>query len=284
MRINLDIDDPRPDSFRLRAVLPTIELLLKNGCSITILSHRGRPNGPDFNFGLKPAIVSLQSMVTSQATKLGWLENLRFDPREEKNDEGFARELAGQGDFYVNDDFASSHRNHASLAAVKRFLPSYLGLLAEKEMANLAPVKEGPRRPLVFIIGGSKTAEKSGYAEDFKKIADEILLGSGFSDREDLNPEEIKHYGDIVKKAGTVVWNGPVGDISKEQYRETTAELVRTVAGSPAFTVLGGGSLVDFVISIGLREKIGYLSTGGGAMLAFLAGREMPGLEISGLI
>lgn len=278
LRINLDIESPNEHSFRLQAVIPTVKFLLEAGARPLILSHRGRPQGQDPNLSLAPAMAILEKLI---GQKLDWLENLRFDPRETADDENFARELAGRGGFYVNDDFASSHRASASLSAIKKFLPSYLGLLVEKELVALGGLRDDPRRPFVLILGGSKIEDKKQFIKEFAGRADKILLGGAFFDppASDIDPKTAEEYCDSIKAAGTVVWNGPLGAIEKEEYAAGTRAALKAVAESGAFSVLGGGSLADFAVSAGLEDKISFLSTGGGAMLSFLAGYELPGLK-----
>ena len=177
LRINLDIKNPDKESLRIDAVIPTIKFLEENGAKIIILSHRGRPDGIDLELSLAPFIEILSKKI---GHKLEWLENLRFDRREQENNVEFGQELASRGDFFVNDDFATSHRSCASLVAITKFLPSYAGLLLEKEIENLSKVMINPEKPLIVIIGGIKIADKAGMIENFKDKADYFLMGGAY--------------------------------------------------------------------------------------------------------
>jgi len=305
LRLNLDIDEADKDSFRIKAAVPTLELLINNGCRPLVISHRGRPRGKDEKLSLKPVIGNLKHQL---AIALGgkaffdWLENLRFDPREQANDEVFAKELAARGDFFVNDDFATSHRENASLVQLPRQLPSFAGLILEKEISNLTKIKDEPKQPLVLIIGGVKTDDKIKVIKSFHKKARHFLLGSTYfghqfpadlSDKVilpedwvehdeqklDIGEKTIERYRKIIAQAGTIIWSGPLGQFEKPKYRRGSEEIAQAVAQSPAFSVVGGGATTKLLGSLGLLEQIGFVSTGGGAMLAFLAGEKLPGLE-----
>ena len=187
------------DDLRIRASLPTIEYLRKNGAKkIILISHLGRPEGRDEKLSLKPVSELLNKKlsrvkfvpdVSSEEVKsvakdlkdgeVLLLENLRFFSGEEANDGEFIREIieAVQADLYVQDGFAVVHRAHASTSAVADFLPIYAGLLLEKEVNNLGKVLENPARPLLFIIGGSKVEDKKPLIDKFEKVADQIAVG-----------------------------------------------------------------------------------------------------------
>jgi phosphoglycerate kinase len=191
------------DDTRVRAVLPTIEHCLRGGASVVLASHLGRPKGTrDPQCSLKPVAFRLEELfgrgiplapdcvgpvceTLARSLPLGGillLENLRFHPEEEANDASFARALAGLADCYVNDAFSVSHRNHASVVAITRFLqPAAAGLLMERELAALARVTEQPRRPVVVILGGAKVSEKLGLIREFVKKADRLLIGGAMA-------------------------------------------------------------------------------------------------------
>ena len=189
------------DDLRIRAALPTIQLLVERGARVVVLSHLGRPAGTGFEeaFSMKPAAQRLgellgqpclcasdvcgpEALEASRALKDGevmLVENLRFDAREKKNDPSFAAELAALGDLYVDDAFGAAHRAHASLAGVPQLLPAYAGLLLEREVATLTGMLEAPQRPFVAVLGGSKVSDKIGVIENLSKLVDQILVGGG---------------------------------------------------------------------------------------------------------
>lgn len=192
------------ESFRLERVLPTIQLLLKRGARVIILSHRGRPDGKvREDLRLEPVAKRLRQLLkSSRASKpplappfqggegggytilpnrVTMLENLRFDPREEANDTTFAKALASFGDIYVNDAFAVSHRKNASVHAITKYLPSYAGLLMEEEVTSLSSIWEKPSRPLAVVLGGAKISTKIGLIEKFLPHADHVLLGGALA-------------------------------------------------------------------------------------------------------
>ncbi|MDD5547483.1 MAG: phosphoglycerate kinase [Candidatus Pacebacteria bacterium] len=233
------------------------------------------------------------------------LENLRFLKEEEENDSALAKKLASLGDFYVNDAFAVSHRANTSVAAITKYLPSYAGLLMEQEIKNLS-LAFRPKKPLVVILGGSKITDKIGIIRNLSKQAKYFLLGSSalnLSSREvkpylkmkkvvlpvdsaksgnnhlDIGPKTINEYRKLIKGAKTIIWNGPVGFNEKKRYAIGSASIARMIINSGAFTIVGGGETTNFLVGLNLDKKIKFLSTGGGAMLEFLAGKKLPGIK-----
>jgi phosphoglycerate kinase len=186
------------DDTRIRAALPTIELLRERGAAIVLVSHLGRPQGkPDPALSMRPVGVHLAQLlgtevhqaaevvggdVETMAGGLGpgevlLLENVRFEPGETENDPVLAGALAELADLYVNDAFGAAHRAHASTVGVAERLPGYAGLLLEREVTELTRVVESPSRPLVVVLGGAKVTDKVGVIERFLEIADRILIG-----------------------------------------------------------------------------------------------------------
>jgi len=226
------------------------------------------------------------------------LENLRFYKEEEGNNEGFARKLAKLGDIYINDAFSVCHRNHASIVGIPKYLPSGAGFLLEKEVKVLSQIIKNPKRPLVVIIGGSKVEDKAKVAERFSEIANFLLLGNLIAEERikekkskkiffptdskknlDIGEKTIKIFKEKIFKARTIFWAGPLGKIEEKKYQKGTREIAKAIIDSGAFSVIGGGDTVEFVNKIGLIEKFSHVSVGGGAMLAFLVGEKLPGLE-----
>ena len=188
------------DDTRIWAALPTLQDLLARGAALIVASHLGRPKGkPDPAFSLRPVAARLSELLgrpvkmlpdcvgpeveaaakAMQPGEVVMLENLRFHAEEEKGDEGFARQLAGMADIYVNDAFGAAHRAHASTAVMAEFLPAVAGLLVEKETAMLTQVLESPERPFVAILGGVKA--KIGVIENLLPKVDTLIIGGGMS-------------------------------------------------------------------------------------------------------
>jgi phosphoglycerate kinase len=187
------------DDTRIRAALPTIELLRERGAAVILVSHLGRPGGKrDEALSMQPVGARLAELLGTKVKVakgviaadvdltcgggLGpgdvlLLENVRFEPGETKNDQKLAEGLASLADIYVNDAFGAAHRAHASTAGVAALLPGYAGLLLEREVNELTRVVESPQRPLVVVLGGAKVTDKVGVIDRFLEVADEILIG-----------------------------------------------------------------------------------------------------------
>jgi len=186
------------DDMRIRAALPTIELLRERGAAVVLAAHLGRPGGkPDPALSMAPVgrrLGELLGIEVKQASgviegdidlKCGalgpgdvlLLENTRFEPGETENDPKLAESLAQLGDLYVNDAFGAAHRAHASTEGVAHHLPGYAGLLLQREVEELTAVAESPRKPLVVVLGGSKVSDKIGVIDRFLEVADQILIG-----------------------------------------------------------------------------------------------------------
>ena len=186
------------DDTRIRAALPTIELLRERGASLVLVSHLGRPKGKvdpalsmkpvgehlagllDARVRQAPAVVGEDVLTMAEGLSPGdvlLLENVRYEPGETENDPGLAAGLAELAELYVNDAFGAAHRAHASTAGVASLLPGYAGLLLERELTELGAVVESPQRPLVVVLGGAKVTDKVGVIDRFLEVADEILIG-----------------------------------------------------------------------------------------------------------
>ncbi len=184
------------DDFRIKASLPTIDYLLKHGCSLIILSHRGRPDGPSREFSMEPVArkasqiigreVKFADDLTGESAQTAVqqlkpqdilvLQNTRFYPEEKSGDEGFARRLASYGDIFVMDAFAVAHRTDSSVIGINKFLPSVAGFLIEKEITELSKAIENPKKPVLAITGGAKLETKLPLLKNFMNFADHIVV------------------------------------------------------------------------------------------------------------
>jgi phosphoglycerate kinase len=175
--LNVPLEDGRvADDTRIRAALPTLELLLERGAAaVRVCSHLGRPKGEDPAYRIAPVAERLRELLPDERVTV--LENTRFSPGETRNDEGFARELAAGCDVYVNDAFGSAHRAHSSTEAVARLLPAYAGLLLERELEQLGRLLGEVERPFVLVAGGAKVEDKLGVLRHLGGRADTVLVG-----------------------------------------------------------------------------------------------------------
>ncbi|MFA5777407.1 MAG: phosphoglycerate kinase [Parcubacteria group bacterium] len=235
------------------------------------------------------------------------LENVRFYSEEGDVEKGtsydpeFAKKLADGFDIFINEAFSQSHRNQASITGIENILPSYAGLWLQKEIEHLDRVKNNPQHPAVAIIGGAKIETKLPLIKSFEESYDNILVGGKIAneaidekitfgekvmlpvdfsgDRLDIGKETIKNFSEIIKNAKTIVWNGPMGKFEESPYDLGTKEILKAVIESGEYSLLGGGESVEILEKENAMEKISFVSTGGGAMLEYLSGNPMPGLE-----
>lgn len=229
------------------------------------------------------------------------LENVRFYQGEEENDPRFAKQLAEPFDVFINEAFSVCHRDQSSVTGVTEFLPSYAGLWLQKEMENLDKALNSPETPAVAIIGGAKIETKLPLIKKFEDIYDHVLVGGKIAnealdqgitfsekvilptdflgDRSDIGAETTERFKEIISTAKTVVWNGPMGKFEQSPYDTATWEILDAVVASGAFTLVGGGESVQALEEKNSLDKVSFVSTGGGAMLEYLSGERMPGVE-----
>jgi len=230
------------------------------------------------------------------------LENLRFYKEETEGDSEFAKKLSYLGDIYVNDAFSVCHRGHASVALVPQYLPSCRGFLMQKEIDSLNKILHNPEKPMVAVIGGKKVGTKVRFINKISETADWVII-SGLIKKEaiekniqflhpekiiaptdsfdalDIDEKTIKIFEEKILQAKTILWNGPFGKFEDEKHEKGTLSLAYAIAESGAFSVVGGGETVEFLNKKGIIEKFSHVSTGGGAMLSYLAGEKLPGLQ-----
>ena len=352
---------------RIVAALPTINYLLDNGAAVIACSHLGKPKG-EWKENLSLAIVAKRlgellgrevifakdivgedAKAKAAALKGGeimLLENLRFDPREEKNDPTMAKELADMAELYVSDAFGTVHRAHASTAGVAAYLPAVSGLLVARELEIMGGALADPKRPFVAVLGGAKVSDKLGVINNLLDKADTLIIGGGMAytfvkaqggsigkslcendrlayalemiakakangvelllptdtmasaefsstavgtvvptaaipdDMEgmDIGPNTRERFCAAVAGAGTVVWNGPMGVFEFDNFAGGTRAMAKALTDCGAVTIIGGGDSAAAIEQMGFADKVTHISTGGGASLEVLEGKELPGV------
>jgi phosphoglycerate kinase len=319
--LNVPLEGGRvADDTRIRAALPTLELLRDRGAdSITVCSHLGRPKGPDAAYSLKPVEERLRELFDGE---LSVLENTRFNQGETANDPEFARELADDHDLFVEDAFGSVHRAHASTVGVAQLLPAYAGLLLERELTELGRLLGDVNRPFVLVSGGAKVEDKLGVLRNLGGRADSVLVGGKMAEelREgdqlpfpvelpsdvlaaesmdstetrvvpydavppgwhgfDIGPETRARFAECIGQARTLFWNGPMGVFEQPQFAAGTRAVAESVAECDGYTVVGGADSIRALRELRLIERVDWASTGGGAALEFLEGKELPGVAV----
>lgn len=330
VRADLDVsvsDDGRvSDTTRLDDLLPTLNLLYEKGASqVVLIGHRGRPEGSvDMNFSLEPlksyflekkydiAFLNHIPLVeffetydeySKVTNKLILLENLRFYKEEEENNKVLAEQLSYFGDMYVNEAFASSHRDHASISALPSVMKTkgenlvFVGLHFEKEILNLEKVRSQEVHPITFVISGVKE-DKLKYLDKFKQIADHILIGGRLplllpedyqdskvlvahliADKEDITIHSIEQFEQIVSQSKVIFVSGPLGKYEEEGHILGTKRVLDAVGKTEALKVAGGGDTTAAIDKLNLKDKFNWVSTGGGASLTYIAEGTLPGLE-----
>lgn len=352
------------DNYKIKSSLPTIKYLLQQNCKIILTTHLGDPEGtftPELS--TKPLLKELKTFLPSEKItflpdclgqeikekinkalpkSIFLLENLRFYKEEEQNNTPFAHALASLAEIYINDAFAASHRNHASLTGITRFLPAIGGILLETEISQLNKALQ-PQHPAIWIMGGAKlnkidllqqALHKADYIliggalafaflraqgipvgmskvdHDSVKIAENILHSSfarkiilplDFAAAEsisptakpsivaynqltsrqiglDLGPQTIELFKHYLRKAHTIIWNGPLGYFELAKFATATKEIGRFLGKLTATIICGGGETSEALRKFHLDHNITHLSTGGGTTLEFLSGKKLPGI------
>lgn len=240
------------------------------------------------------------ALAQLQAGEVLLLENVRFYPEEEANDPAFTAMLAKPFTVFVNEAFSACHRAHASIVGLPQALPAYAGFRLLEEKEKLDDVSWYPKHPAVAIIGGAKIETKLPLIRAFEEKYDCILVGGKIANeaidqkvvfsekvllpqdfdsslRLDIGPNTIAYYIQIIKMAKTIVWNGPMGKFEEKPYDIGTETILHAILESGAFVVIGGGESLAIVEKEDVMNKIGFVSSGGGAMLEYLSGKQLPG-------
>jgi len=230
------------------------------------------------------------------------LENTRFYEGDEKNDEDFAEKLSEPFDVFVNEAFSVCHRNQSSVTGIAKFLPSFAGFWLQKEIQSLDKISQKPSHPAVAIIGGAKIETKLPLIKKLEESYDYILVGGKIANeafdqkikfgekvflpldfaegRLDIGEKTIEKFRKIILTAETIVWNGPMGKFEEKPFDNGTRKILQAVIEKRAFSVIGGGESVQMLEENNLLNMISFVSTGGGAMLEYLSGKKLPGIEV----
>jgi phosphoglycerate kinase len=353
------------DDQRIQAALPTLRYALDAGACLMIMTHLGRPKEGEYTpeFSTRPIAERLSTLLGQPVRFLAdWdegvevepgevvmLENVRFNPGENADDDVLALRYAALCDVFVMDAFGTAHRAQASTHGVARYAPvACAGFLLQQEISALSKAFDNPKKPVVAIVGGSKVSSKLSLLTMLSTQVDTLILGGGlantfivaagypvgkslyepdlvdkaksilkecaargvklpipldvvvadrFSDAAlpeirqidqvqpdemilDVGPQTRLSYHEYIDPANTVIWNGPVGVFEMPQFSEGTKALAEVIAKSGAFSIAGGGDTLAAIEKFKVKDKISYISTGGGAFLEFLEGKPLPGIEI----
>lgn len=360
--LNVPVKDGQVTSdARIRASLRTIELALNAGAKVMLMSHLGRPTEGEFEdkYSLAPVAAHLGKLLGREVPLISnWLdgdfdvaegsvvllENVRFNAGEKKNDEALSKAMAALCDVYVMDAFGTAHRAQASTHGVGQFADlACAGPLLAGELDALGKALNGPARPLVAIVGGSKVSTKLEVLNSLSDKCDQLIVGGGIANtflaaagkpvgkslcepdliptakalmekcsiplpvdvvvaKEfaesaeatiksvddvadddmilDIGPKSAATLAALLKDAGTIIWNGPVGVFEFDQFGEGTKVLSQAIADSAGFSIAGGGDTLAAVDKYAIADKVSYISTGGGAFLEFVEGKTLPAVAM----
>lgn len=350
---NVPIKDGKVlDDFRIKKSLPTIEYLTQKGAIVILMAHLG----DDGKESLKPIAVKLKKYLPktvfldkpifsdeventikkAKKKDVILLQNIRSETGEKNNSPSFARALSRYGEVYVNDAFSVSHRPHASLIGITKYLPGYAGLQLEKEINNLSK-SFSPEHPFLFILGGAKFSTKMPLIKKFLREADNVFIGGALANdffrargyevgtslvedgnyeiknlmknknlimpmdvevsqgkknrftkideikKEecivDIGPKSIEQLKDLIKNSKFILWNGPLGKY-ETGFGGSTEEILKFISKSKVHSIIGGGDTVELISKLKLENKLGFVSTGGGATLDFLTKGTLPGIKV----
>ncbi|HLR69545.1 phosphoglycerate kinase [Virgibacillus alimentarius] len=368
--LNVPMDNGEvTDETRIKAVLPTINYLSDQGAITILASHLGRPKGQVVEeLRLDPVAKRLSDLLEKEVLKTDevhgkevneaiskmsegdilLIENVRFDPGEEKNDAKLVQAFADMADIFVNDAFGTTHRAHASTTGVADKLPAVAGFLMEQEIHVLSKALKAPDRPFTAIIGGAKVKDKIDVIDYLLEKVDNLIIGGGlaytfvkaqgyeignslleedkidlakkfmqkakdkgvrlilpkdavvandFSETAntkivtidqipvdwqalDIGPETRELFSQIVAESQLVIWNGPMGVFEMNAFAGGTKAVADALANTEGYTVIGGGDSAAAVEKFDLADNMNHVSTGGGASLEFMEGKELPGVKV----
>lgn len=329
------------DPERIDAAIPTLKKIIERGAQkVNIICHLGRPEKPgDKQFSVLPIAEVIaqrlriskydpqmkQSEIDSPSLgryfeigpKVNLFENLRYDEGEEKNSAEFAKKLSQLGDYFVQDAFANIHREHASMVKIQELLPTYAGLLVEREVNHLFKLMNNPEKPFVGIIGGAKVEDKLGVIAALSKMCDAVLIGGKTANEYildahpktgniflptdglskfgaivplnnetlkagvfDIGPQTIMLYKSILASAKTIFWNGNLGMTENKRFIYGTFEIARFISKLKADKIASGGNTAEVIDDLKLSDHFTFISTGGGATSDFIVGKKLPALEL----
>jgi phosphoglycerate kinase len=318
MRVDFDVpvgaDGTIQEEYRIIRQKEAIGYLLDHGARVVMMAHITAVPSFEKLVNQLQKILDVQMVLCKDAAaveaflgdggSLALMENLRIHPEEEANDQDFARQIASGYDLYVNNAFAVCHRAHASVVSVPLFLPTYAGPLIVQETQRLQAVIGAPAAGKIIFIGGAKVETKMPVIAHLVDKAEAIAVGgrvtlempptddprihlatdfvTGDGADLDIGPDSAAAFARLCVGARLIVWNGPMGKFEDERFMAGTKAVAQAIAASGAETVIGGGDTIAAVDKLGLLGTMSFVSTGGGAMLAFLAGQQLPGLKALG--
>ena len=358
------------DDNRIKESIPTINIVKEKGAKIILMSHLGRVETIEDKKGktLEPIAKRLSELLNQEVIFINetrgkkleqaisnlkpgeilLMENTRFEDiegkKESKNDPELGKYWSSLADFYINDAFGTAHRSHASNVGIASHLPSCFGLLIKKELDNLYPAINNPKRPLTVIIGGAKVSDKITVLENLVNKADHILIGGGMAytflkakgynigksllDEEkidfcinllnktnkivlpvdslvakeinedakvvvkdnnnfdendiglDIGPKTVELFKKYLQESKTIIWNGPVGYFEIPAFASGTKAIAQIISELDVTSIVGGGDTASALINMGYKNKFTHISTGGGASLELLEGKELPGIKV----